>query len=60
MLIDTILMDKKINVQIWKIDSPLEEEMYLSEFEYEERRYVISGAISYEEMKKIIKNTIFL
>ena len=60
MLETSILIDKNVEVEIWQTDMDLEMPSYLCEFEYNGCRYVISGMIPLEEIKKIIKNTIFL
>ncbi len=60
MLVDYVGMDKGIEAEIWQINSDSDMEIYMAEFIYNDYRYVMSGMISLEEIKKIIKNTIFL
>lgn len=55
-----VILDKEIEAEIWRINPEVDMEMYVAEFGYNNCRYMISGIISFEEIKKIIKNTIFL
>lgn len=59
-LIDSARIDKSTEAEIWRINPESDMEMYLVEFEHNNCRYMISGSISLDEIKKIIKNTIFL
>lgn len=59
-LVDSVDIDKKIKAEIWRINSGLGMETYLIEFEHNDCRYMMSGVISLEEIKKIMKNMIFL
>lgn len=60
MLVDCFSIDKNNNVNIWRDNTGIDQEMYLAEFEHNGCKYIINGMISLEEIKKIIKNMIFL
>lgn len=59
-LVDCIVLDKGVDAEIWRVNHETSKEIHLVEFEHNNCRYMISGMISLEEIKKIMKNTIFL
>ncbi|MCD8075474.1 MAG: DUF4367 domain-containing protein [Lachnospiraceae bacterium] len=59
-LMDSIEILEGIEVKVWEENPGQAGEYYRAEFAYEDYRYIISGALSLDEMNKLVKNMNFL
>ena len=57
---ETILIDQKIEANIWETNLNQKEETYVAEIEYNGCRYICNGMISLKELKKMLKSAYIL
>ena len=57
---ETIINDIGTEAKVWETNLDIAEEAYIAEIEYQGWRYILNGIISLEEMRKIVKNILFL
>lgn len=56
---NVIISSENVEVPIWKIESPNQETLYATQFEFGEGYYTISGFVDEQEFTKIIQNINF-